>query len=117
MDPHSFFADPDPAFLHNADPDPAAFLMRTLIQLNKICKNCWYLYLMKRRKKKIAQKLKALELVQIYLIFKNEITITTNFLAFFCFFLKCFLLDLDPGGKIKADPDPQTLPRAPSPPA
>ena len=26
MDPHSFFADPDPAVLLNADPDPAVFL-------------------------------------------------------------------------------------------
>ena len=26
VDPHSFFADPDPAFFLNADPDPAAFL-------------------------------------------------------------------------------------------
>ena len=25
MDPHSFFADPDPAVFLNADPDPAAF--------------------------------------------------------------------------------------------
>ena len=25
VDPHSFFADPDPAVLINADPDPAAF--------------------------------------------------------------------------------------------
>ena len=30
VDPHSFFADPDPdpAVLLNADPDPAAFLLR-----------------------------------------------------------------------------------------
>ena len=28
MDPHSFFADPDPALFLNADPDPAAFSMR-----------------------------------------------------------------------------------------
>ena len=38
MDPHSFFADPDPAVLLNADPDPAAFLMRIRIQLKQICK-------------------------------------------------------------------------------
>ena len=36
MDPDSFFADPDPAVLLNANPDPAAFLMRIRIQLNKI---------------------------------------------------------------------------------
>ena len=33
MDPHSFFADPDPAVFINADPDPAVFLMRVQIQL------------------------------------------------------------------------------------
>ena len=37
VDPHTFFADPDPAVLLNADPDPAAFLMRIRVQLNKIC--------------------------------------------------------------------------------
>ena len=26
MDPHSFFADPDPALFLNADPNPALFL-------------------------------------------------------------------------------------------
>ena len=46
MDPHSFFADPDPPVLFNADPDPAAFLMLIRIQLHKICKN----YLMKVEK-------------------------------------------------------------------
>ena len=35
-DPHSFFADSDPAVLLNADPDPAAFLMQIRIQLKKI---------------------------------------------------------------------------------
>ena len=33
VDPHSFFAEAD--VLLNPDPDPAAFLMRTRIQLNK----------------------------------------------------------------------------------
>ena len=33
MGPHSFMADPDPAVLLNAD--PAAFLMRILIQLKQ----------------------------------------------------------------------------------
>ena len=39
VDPHSFFVDPDPATLLNADadPDPAAFLMQIWIKLNKIC--------------------------------------------------------------------------------
>ena len=37
VDPHSFFADADldPGVLLNPDPVPAAFLMRTRIQLNK----------------------------------------------------------------------------------
>ena len=33
VDPHSFFADPDPAVCLNAQPDPAAFSMRIWIQL------------------------------------------------------------------------------------
>ena len=37
----------------------------------------------------IVQKLKTMELVHIYFIFKNKITIITNYLAFFqWFFLK-----------------------------
>ena len=33
VDPHSFLADPDPAFFLNADPDPAALKMWIRIQL------------------------------------------------------------------------------------
>ena len=36
VDPHSLFADPDPAVFLNADPDPAAFVMQIWIQLKKI---------------------------------------------------------------------------------
>ena len=32
VDPHSFFADPDPAVFLKADPDPAAFKIRIRIQ-------------------------------------------------------------------------------------
>ena len=41
MDPHSYFADPDPTELLNADPGPVAFSvrMRIRIQLNKLGKN------------------------------------------------------------------------------
>ena len=41
MDPHSYFADPDPTVLLNADPGPVAFSvrMRIRIQLNKPGKN------------------------------------------------------------------------------
>ena len=38
VDPHSIFADPDPAVFLRADPDPAAFLMRIRILLKQICK-------------------------------------------------------------------------------
>ena len=42
MDPHSFFADPDPDVLLNADLNPAAFFMRIRIQLEKICNKLPY---------------------------------------------------------------------------
>ena len=42
VDPHSFFADPDPTVFLDADPDPAACLMRIRIQLSKICKKFPY---------------------------------------------------------------------------
>ena len=48
-----------------------------------------------------------MELVQFYLHFFIKI-ITTIFLAFLLLlFFKFSLLDLDPGAKIIADPDPQ----------
>ena len=36
VDPHSFFADPDPAVIFHADPDPGAFSMRSGSSLKKI---------------------------------------------------------------------------------
>ena len=39
MDPHSLFADPDPAGFLNADPHPAALKMRIRIQLKQFVKN------------------------------------------------------------------------------
>ena len=44
MDPHSFFADPDPAVFLNADLDPAAFLLRIRIwiQIKQICKTNYH---------------------------------------------------------------------------
>ena len=42
VDPHLFFADPDPAAFLNADPDPAAFQKRIWIQLKLICKKLPY---------------------------------------------------------------------------
>ena len=38
VDPHSFFTDPDPAYLFTADPDPAAFSIRIRIQLKNFVK-------------------------------------------------------------------------------
>ena len=38
VDPHSFFADPDPAVFLKADPDKSAFKMWIRIQLNQMCK-------------------------------------------------------------------------------
>ena len=40
MDPHYFFANPDPAIhlIADPDPDPAAFKMWIRIQPNKMCK-------------------------------------------------------------------------------
>ena len=61
MDPHSFFVDPDQAFFLNADPDLAAILMRVPIRSFKnFVKNT------KLPDKEFAQKLKPIELVQIY---------------------------------------------------
>ena len=39
VDLHSFFADPNPAALLNAVPDPAAFLMLIRHKHKQICKN------------------------------------------------------------------------------
>ena len=54
MDPHSFFADPNPDVLLNADPDPAAFRMRIQIQPKK---NYNKLLDTKLNRQKIAQNL------------------------------------------------------------
>ena len=57
VDPHSFFADPDPAVFLNVDPDPAAFFWRIRIQLNKTCKiNLMKSFLeLKKTKKRLLQ--------------------------------------------------------------
>ena len=61
VDPHSFFA----------DPDPAAFQMQIRIQPYNICNKLLHEVL--KKTKKIAQKLKSIKLVHIYLIFYNKI--------------------------------------------
>ena len=84
-DPHPFFADPDTAVLLNADSDPAAFLMRIRILLNKMYNKLPYeefsgvekdkQYCSKVKKKKHGAD-------------PNLLTISTNFLFpfhFFCF--------------------------------
>ena len=52
-----------------------------------------------------------MELVQIYLILLNTITITTNFLGvfpqIFSSWIRIRILNADPGGKLNADRDPQ----------
>ena len=63
------------------------FSMRIRIQPKKIC-NKLVLDEELKQTKKIAQYFKKMEPVHNYLIFYNEITISTNFLAFFCFILK-----------------------------
>ena len=81
MDPHSFFV----------DPDPAAFLLRIRIQLKKICNKLPYEDSSGvESDKKIAQKLKTMELVLIYLNVFHTITITTNFFTVFLFFPQIF---------------------------
>ena len=57
--------------------------MRIQNQLYKICKILPYKEL--KMTKNIADKLKAMELIQIYLIFKNKTTITKISLHFFRF--------------------------------
>ena len=57
VDLHSFFADPDPGVLLNADLDPAAFLMRIRIQLYTFLTNyAMRIFLKFKKTKKIAQK-------------------------------------------------------------
>ena len=63
--------------------------------LKIICNKLPYVWTWKT--KKIAEKLKTMELVQIYVILFNTITIITSFLSFFVFFpSNLYLLDPDP---------------------
>ena len=67
VDPHSIIADPDPAVFFS-------MRIRILSELTKPKKlPQWW-----KKTKNIAQKLKAMELVHIYFIFKNISTIFTN---------------------------------------
>ena len=73
---------------------------------------------MLRKTKKIALKLKTMELVQIYTFITG-----TNYLVFFSFFLifsswirlRKLNGDADSGGKINADPEPQPWFEVPCP--
>ena len=73
-------------------------------------KNCVTSYRMKsflelKKTKKIAQKLKIMELIQIYLHLKKiKLQWLTICLHFFIFSSNFSLLDPDPGGKMNADP-------------
>ena len=93
-DPHPFFADPDTAVLLNADSDPAAFLMRIRILLNKMYNKLPYeecsgvekdkQYCSKVKKKNLA-------LIQIYLQFRQ----ISFFLSISSVFNSNFFLDSD----------------------
>ena len=89
MDPHSVFADPDPAFLLNVDRIRIPQLLKcgsgTGSSLIKFLQN----YL--EKDKKDCSKVKHHGAgPNLLLIFKNKITITSNFHAFLLFFLKIF---------------------------
>ena len=83
-DPHPFFADPDTAVLLNADSDPAAFLMRIRILLNKMYNKLPYEEFSGVEKdKQYCSKVKKKHGAD-----PNLLTISTNFLFpfhFFCF--------------------------------
>ena len=93
-DPNPFFADPDTAVLLNADSDPAAFLMRIRILLNKMYNKLPYeefsgvekdkQYCSKVKKKNMA-------LIQIYLQFRQ----ISFFLSISSVFNSNFFLDSD----------------------
>ena len=68
MDPHSFFADPDPTVFMNADPDPAAFEMQIRIQRLQICKKSPYEeFSLVVKNIKDCSEVRKMKLVQIYL--------------------------------------------------
>ena len=73
MDPHSFFADQDPGVLLNAEPDPAALVLRIGIQLYKLCKKLPYeeFSVVEKQNKKDCLKVKEknMKLVKVYLKF------------------------------------------------
>ena len=76
---------------------------------------------MLKKNKKMAQKLKTMELVHVYFVFKNKSTIINNFLAFSVFFpqnlppwirirIPVLNADPDPEGNMNEDTDPQPSP-------
>ena len=115
VDPHSFFADPDPAVLLNAVPDPAAFFKRIQSQLKKNCSKFPYEEFSEVEKgKNDCSKVKNHGAGPNFLT-KIPIKLLPVLISmhFFCFFLKIFPSwiwirvlnsDADPGGKMNAYP-------------
>ena len=85
MDPHSFLADPDPAFIAMRIRIQLFFSMRIRFQLKQICEKLPHAecFMELKKTQEIAQKYKTMELIQIY----RKIYNTMSFLAFFCLFL------------------------------
>ena len=115
VDPHSFFADPDPAVLLNAVPDPAAFFKRIQSQLKKNCSKFPYEEFSEVEKgKNDCSKVKNHGAGPNFLT-KIPIKLLPVLISmhFFCFFLKIFPSwiwirvlnsDADPRGKMNAYP-------------
>ena len=115
MDPHTFFMDHDPAVFLNADLDLSGFAdPDPALKLCKKSPNKEFL--------SVGEKTQNRLLISIFkkhgagLNFFNKTTIITNFFFFFLLlFLHFSIVDLDPGWKMNADPDPQPC-CAPCPP-
>ena len=95
MDSHSVFADPDPAVFLNADPDLALKLRNNLPYEE---------FAVVEKTKKDGSKVKNYGAGPYLLIKKKNYQHQFSFLLFLNFSLP----DPDPGGKINADPDPQS---------
>ena len=108
MDPHSFFANPDPAVFLNADPNPASLWMRFRIQLKQIFEKlpdeeCFVVEKDKKNSSKVF--FLSWSKFTVKIVIKCQLSpISFNFSVFSLLFP---LLDLDPEGKVNAVPVPQ----------
>ena len=97
VDLHSFYADPDPAVFLNVDPDPGPGPALPNLKILS-CK----------KHKRLLKSKKQWMLCKFTFKKFNKLAVISNFLAFFLFFVDKFTLpDLDLGGKMIVDPDPQ----------